>query len=298
MSAATPQRDPAADLGDFGPASAASDSTSATTDLGGDPSGAPPRAKTTQDDRTNREKAIQTKYDKLVNLVGSKLQGRWLQELGGDGINEALHQFETLLRDPQVAAVAKRLARNADGSWGLSAAQASAARVDADAGLGGDEFVEPWEKAIDAKLAPILERLSGLVENQQTISQANASEAVARHTRQFLTEYPLSEEERADFSERIGPAIARLNPVMVTKMTYEQFKKYVGLPEAEPYLGNVFERKRTQKRSALADLATDANGTPSLGAETRSSAPFKPKNITQLSRTLAAAAERAARESG
>jgi hypothetical protein len=299
MSAAIPQRDPAADPGDFGADLASpSEQAAATTDLGGEPSGEPPRAKNTREE--NGLAAIQSRYDKLKNLVGNKLSGRWLQELGGDGIDTALHQFETLLKDPQVAQAAKRLARNPDGTWGLSAAQRAAAAVDA--GLSdpssSDEFVDPWDKAIEARLKPLEERLNALIEGHEEIAQSNAGDAVARHTRQFLTEYPLSQEERAEFSEKIGPAIQRLNPRTLTKMTYEQFKKFIGLPEAEPYLGNVFARKATQKRSQLSELATDATGAPSLGAETRPNAPVRPKNIQELGRITAAAAMRAAREAG
>lgn len=298
MAAPNPQRDPAAD-----PSAIGADDLSpsvperATTDLGGEPYGEPPRSKNIREE--NALKKIQSEYDRLKNLVGGLTKSRWLQELGPDGIEKALHQFEAMLTDPAAQGVARRLAPNPDGrTWGLTPAQRAAAAVDADMPGNGnaDEYVEPWEKALNERLAPFEKRISEAIERLGTLSQSNAQEQVARHTRQFLNEYPLSEEERSEFSEAIGRRIASLDPQVVVKMGYEQFADFIGIPAIRKNLGTVFERKRTQKRSHLTSLATDASGVTSLGAETRPDAPVRPKSIAALNRELAEAAERAARE--
>lgn len=291
----TPQGDSSADLdAAIGAAAAPSGEAQAQNQAGGS------KDELQAKREANALKVIQSKYDKIVNLVGNKLQGRWLQELGGDGIDRALHQFETLLRDPSVASAARRLAQNPDGSWTLTPAQRAAAAVDAglDQDSGSSEFVEPWEKAIDQRLNPVLERMNALIERVQGVSEVNSNEAISRHTRKFLSDYPLNEEQRAEFSEKIGPAIARLDPQVVMKMTYDNFKSYLGIPNIEPYLEDVIARKQQMKRSAVNGMATDAPGLPSLGAETKPNAPVRPKSINQLQRELAAAAERAAREIG
>lgn len=300
MSAATPQRDPAADLGDFDGADLASPSADAqaTTDLGGEPSGEPPRAKNIREENALRK--IQSDHDKLKNLVGDLTKSRWLQQLGPGGIAKALDQFEAMLSDPTAQQLAARLAPNADGTWGLTPAQRAAAAVDAELNGNGsaDDFVEPWEKAIDGRIAPLEKRLNDAIDRLMTVSKSNATDSVARHTRQFLTEYPLSDEERAEFSEKIGAKIATLDPNVVTKLTFDQFVDHIGLPSVRPYLGNVFARKAKQQRSQLSELATDATGTPSLGAETRTNAPVRVRNLQELSRITAKAAMRAANEPG
>lgn len=295
MAEAIPQLDPAGDADDAMGADASVPGAVTDTDSGG-PSGQP-RAK------VNPEEKFQAKYDKVVNQVGKLLSSNYLKTLGGDGIVRALEQFEAILSHPDTAkSVKESLTQTADGKWRYAPASVrAAAAVDAAAGMGdGTDYEDPTVKALksylDERLSPLVDRITALQERSEVAVSAGGQQKIADMTRKFLAEYPLSPEERAEFGEALSRDIANLDSTMLLRMDYDQFRKRVALPNAEPFIPAALARKAKQRGSQLASLATDANGTASLGADQTPAGRPKFKSMNQLNKELAAMALRAAQE--
>jgi hypothetical protein len=295
MAEAIPQLDSAADeMGDIG-AEASVDAVSTDTSSGG-PDGQP-RAK------TNPEEKFQAKYDKVVSQTGRLLSSPYLKTLGADGIIRALEQFEAVISHPEIKKSLETgaLVQGVDGKWQYRAPAAAPTAKPADgSGDYEDPVIAQIESRMEAKYGQQIETLAKQVHslrerNDSALSETSAQK-VSDLTRRFLVNYPLSNEERAEFSEGIGERLTRLDPTVVLKMNDEQFEEYVGLPTAKKFLPAIFARKARQRGSQLADLATDANGTASLGADQAPTQPAKPVSRAKLNEMIAAAAMRAARE--
>jgi hypothetical protein len=292
MSATMPNYDPSSD---------APDATDATASL---PTEATPTesARTGQGDPAARakiaEEKFQARYDTVRREGGRLLSSPYWKSLGGDGIQRALEQFEAMLEDPSTAkSVKEGLVQNAEGRWvykPTSQAQATAAAVDGDAF--DDPVLKQFESRLDERLGPLIEKINALAPQLNTLSTANATSQVEQMTRRFLAEYPMSPEERAEFSESIGPTIEGMNPQMVLKMNYDQFEDHVGLPKIKKFLPAILARKARTKVSQLADLATDGVGAGSQGADTAPAGKQPVMSMQQLKKSLAAAAEKASRE--
>lgn len=295
MAEALPQLDPAADETDTGaPASGSLDSTERTAAA---PDGQP-RARKTPEDII---KGLQSENDRVKSRFGKLLSSGYAKELGADGIIRALEQFEAVVRNPDVAKQLQggALVQGLDGAWVYKpVANQKAAQVDADAGMGG-EYEDPGIKSLRESLESKIENLTMQMNTQRQRGEASLAaggqQRVGDFVKKFLTEYPLSTEERAEFGEAISSDIQSLDPTMLLKLDYEQFKRRVALPNAEPFLPAALARKAKTNGSHLAGLATDAGTPGSQGADTRP-AQQKPMSWQQLQRATAAAALRAATE--
>lgn len=297
MAEALPQLDPAADAEDTGaPASGSLDATERTAAA---PDGQP-RARKTPEETI---RGLQSENDRVKSKFGKLLSSGYAKELGADGIIRALEQFEAVVRNPDVAKQLQggALVQGLDGNWVYKpVANQKSAQVDSDAGLGeGGEYEDPAIKRLrseyDAKFENLTQQITTTRQRSDTSLAAGGQQRVGDFVKKFLTEYPLSQEERAEFGEAISADIQSLDPTMLLRLDYEQFKRRVALPNAEPFLPAALARRAKTNGSHLAGLATDAGTPGSQGAESKP-AQQKPMSWQQLQRATAAAALRAATE--
>lgn len=295
MSEMNPQADPAADaLNGSGPLGAPDSDGADELGSGGEPQGAPPRAK------NPREETFQRKWVEHSKQAGRLLGSDYLKTLGGDGIVKALEQFEAILSHPETgASVKEHLSQSADGRWQYKPiSQQKAASVDSEAGFDTtDPLVTQFKQLLDERLSPLQDRLTALQSRSELALSAGSEQKVADMTRRFLANYPPSEEERGEVAEAMRRRIDSLDPSNVLRLSDEQFEDMIGLPAVKRFLPKILARKQTKRGSQLADLATDANGTASLGAEQAHAKFPAARNISQINRILGVAAEKAARES-
>jgi hypothetical protein len=294
MAEAIPQPSSAADEGDSG--ATASDGFDSTERAAAAPDGQP-RARKTPEEII---KGLQSENDRMKGKFGRLLSSNYAKTLGADGIIRALEQFEAILAHPETAENVKvGLKQSAAGQWEYApVSRQKAAQVDADAGMGGD-YEDPTVKAIkayiDERMNPLIEQVGSLRQRNETALQAGGQQKIADMTRRFLSEYPLEGDERSQFAEALSADIANLDPTMLLRMEYDQFKKRVGLPNIEPFLPASLARRAKQNGTRLAGFATDAGLAGSQGAE-QAPARGKPMTWAQMQKANALAAERAARE--
>lgn len=294
-----PQHSPAADTNDeIGTSLDASVAQDVNASDSGEPRQRQPRAKTPEE----TIRSLQSENDRVKSRFGALLSSDYAKSLGGEGIIRALDQLTAMLSHAETAkSVQEHLRLTPNGQWEYRPpAIDRASGVDSAAGVTGfeedDPLVRQIEAKLDARITPLLERLNAIQTRSETALSASGDQKLSDLVRRFKSNYPLSQEESAEFGQAVSDRILKLDPSVLLKMSDEQFEDYVGLPAVKKFLPNVLARKAKQRGSQLAGLATDANGTASLGAEQAPAGKPRAETWSQLQKRLAAIAEQVARE--
>lgn len=112
---------------------------------------------------------------------------------------------------------------------------------------------KPWEADLNA----LREENVGLRQQLGTVAQKQGVENVVAHTSKFLGDYPMNDEQLAEFEKRMDRSIDRLQDSDIQRMNYDQFRG-IALIHIDDFRGEIEARKAQNKRGRLSDMATDA----------------------------------------
>lgn len=235
-----------------------------------------------QDQTKNEDRSWQSRYDRLQQEIGRELLGYTKAFGGGNQIVGFLKQLETLVGNPTLGPIVQNFLKT--GQVDLPKPKTN-------------EWDEPvqepdWRNPINS----VLTEIQTLKQELNGFKQRQGMSAITEHTKKFLNDYPMSDEERAQFSEYMesqwGTLSANPNGASVlSNMDYDTYETlaYRGV---KPFLDKIYARKLQKQRSQNVQKATDAPAQAPVATEKKPNGAM-PQNAEQLRRQVRAAFERA-----
>lgn len=222
------------------------------------------------------DRTWQSRHDRLVQEVSTDLIGYARTYGGGKNIVGFLKQFEQVLGHPDIGPLAQQYLKT--GKVELPKAQPT------------NEWDEPqaepeWKPLVSSALA----ELQSVKQELNEFKTRQGMSAITEHTKKFLSEYPMDDQERAQFNDYMGQQWGTLsaNPNgagILSKMDYSTFRT-LALPGIEDFRSKIEARRMAKSRGQLAQKATDAPAQATAGNEKRpNGAP--PQNAEQLRRQV------------
>lgn len=229
---------------------------------------------TAQPETKVEDRSWQSRYDRLQQEVGRDLLGYARSLGGGDKVVGFLKELEGMLGHSELGPIVQNF---------IATKQFSAPKPK-------NEWDEPdqepeWKnpiKSVLAELQTVKSELTGF-------KQQKGADMIRDHTKKFLSEMPMSDPERALFSDYMDSQFGTLsaNPQgagLLSSMNYQTFKT-LALPGVEEFRDKIEARRIAKTRGQLAQKATDAPAQASAGKETRPNGPL-PSSTAQLKESV------------
>ncbi len=222
------------------------------------------------------DRSWQSRYDRLKQEVSDELVGYARTYGGGKNIVGFLKQFEQVLGHPDVGPLAQQLLKTG--------------RVEFPKAQPANEWDEPqaepeWKPLVSSAL----QELQAVKQELTEFKTRQGMTAITDHTKKFLSEYPMDDQERALFNDYMGQQWSTLsaNPngsSILSKMDYTTFRT-LALPGIEEFRSKIEARRMAKSRGQLAQKATDAPAQAPAASEKRPNGAM-PQNAEQLRRQV------------
>lgn len=228
------------------------------------------------------DRSWQSRYDRLQQEIGRDLQGYVKAFGGGNQIVGFLKQLETLVGNPTLGPIVQNFLKT--GQVDLPKPKTN----------DWDEPVqEPeWKNPINSVLAEI----QNLKQELNGFKQRQGMAAITDHTKRFMAEYPMSDDETAQFREYMdsqwGTLAANPNGASVlSNMDWDTYET-LAMRGVKPFLDKIYGRRLQKTRSQNVQKATDAPAQTPVATEKRPNG-AAPQSVEQLRQQVRAAFTRA-----